>query len=106
MIYHSSYGKPEVLTAYQLVLNSDLNNFVPFNAVAPTPGGPPGGKALGKFHQYFWSANYRDSVSLHTIVLGLTVPQRDFAVASFVTSASPTTFSPPINLLYMEWLLN
>jgi len=56
------FSKPEVMTAFEIVLKSDLDTFVPFNAVAPTPGGPPG-------------------------VVGFTVPQRDFALASFVTSS-------------------
>jgi len=55
------FCKPEVLTAFGLVLQSDLNKFVPFDATAPTPGGPPG-------------------------VLGLTVPQRDFALTSYTTT--------------------
>jgi len=58
----TQFGKPEVMTAFGLVLQSDLNTFVPFNETAPTPGGPPG-------------------------VLGITVPERDFSIASFVTTS-------------------
>jgi len=54
------FGKPEVLTGFGVVLDSELDSFIPVNQIAPTPGGPPG-------------------------VLGFTVAQRDFSLASFVT---------------------
>jgi len=65
IILHSDtatcFGKPEVLTGFGVVLDSELDSFVPVDQIAPTPGGPPG-------------------------VLGFTVAQRDFSLASFVTA--------------------
>jgi hypothetical protein len=40
-----SFGKPVVLTGFGVVLDSELDSFIPVNQIAPTPGGPPGGKA-------------------------------------------------------------